>query len=866
MSEGQERLAASLADRYRIERELGAGGMATVYLAHDIKHDRQVAVKVLRPELAAVIGADRFLAEIKTTANLQHPHILALFDSGTVDGTVFYVMPFIEGESLRDRISREKQLPIEDALRIAHEVADALQYAHQHGVIHRDIKPENILLHGGHALVADFGIALAASKTGGGRMTETGMSLGTPHYMSPEQAMGERDLDARSDIYALGCVTYEMLTGEPPFSGTTAQAIVARVLTEPPRPMAVQRRTVPPHVEAAVLKALEKLPADRFSSAAEFDRALTTIGSGTVAVARPRTRLDWRVALAAGVLLGAAAFWMLSRGSHGSMGAVAGRPNQLTFNGRSWHPAISPDGDFVAFVDANCRHMNIDPCQNTLMVQETGSGRAVPVLSGAMTLSSPRWSHDGAALVVAGQLDSVRSGLFVVPRLGGSPRSIGGDGAFDTHPMGDTVVSVQTRMGRNAEALFISLASGTVVDSVALPFRDAFDISWSPNGRFLAVSMTDRRMMIVGRDGKQTGVLAFPGRKMLRWNVRGDAVLEFRSAPVKEDDLVRIPVNSNGKVTGPEEVVMPRVPTLYAGQFDVARRTGRMILATGDAVGDVWSVDLTPGKLTATQRTRGTTWYSVPTISPDGSAIYYFRGDALGDNVYALSVKDGTEEALTTQRRPGSDAVHASADGRRLAYGHAGEQRRFIEVMQFPARTVSKHDVPTWTSSVWPIGEKGLLDASADLGQLMVADSLAGAWRALPLPDSLTIVSYGPSPDEKRVAFFATTPDGTTLFGTIPLAGGAAHLLNRFKREPGAPTLTWDRDGTIYMARWLAADESPSLWTIAEATGAASRVATLPTHCDPGSVFVSGTHHMLVCTVNDYRSDVWIFDGVGGKP
>ena len=263
-----------LAGRYRIERELGAGGMATVYLAHDLKHERKVALKVLRPELAAVIGAQRFLAEIKTTANLQHAHILSLFDSGEVDGTVFYVMPFVEGESLRDRLERERQLPVADAVRLTREVADALAYAHTRGVIHRDIKPENILLQGGHALVADFGIALAASKTGANRLTETGMSLGTPAYMSPEQAMGERTLDARTDIYALGCVLYEMLVGEPPFTGPTAQAIVARVMTEEPRSITAQRRTVPQHVATAVEIALSKLPADRFATAAEFSSAL----------------------------------------------------------------------------------------------------------------------------------------------------------------------------------------------------------------------------------------------------------------------------------------------------------------------------------------------------------------------------------------------------------------------------------------------------------------------------------------------------------------------------------------------------------------------------------------------------------------
>jgi eukaryotic-like serine/threonine-protein kinase len=274
MPELLSRLQSALADRYRLDREIGAGGMATVYLAQDLRHSRAVALKVLRPELAAVIGAERFLAEIKLTANLQHPHILPLFDSGEADSYLFYVMPFVQGETLRDRLNREKQLPVADALRIAGEVASALDYAHRHGVVHRDIKPENILIHDGQALVADFGIALAASKASGSRMTETGMSLGTPHYMSPEQAMGEREITARSDVYALGAVLYEMLTGEPPFTGTTAQAVVARVLTESPRPLATQRHTIPRHVEAAVLTALEKLPADRFATAAEFAEAL----------------------------------------------------------------------------------------------------------------------------------------------------------------------------------------------------------------------------------------------------------------------------------------------------------------------------------------------------------------------------------------------------------------------------------------------------------------------------------------------------------------------------------------------------------------------------------------------------------------
>ena len=274
MTDPPIRLAAALADRYRIERELGQGGMATVFLAQDLKHDRKVALKVLKPELAAVLGAERFVVEIKTTAALQHPHILPLFDSGTADGFLFYVMPFIDGETLRDKLNRETQLGVDEAVRIANDVAGALDYAHRHGVIHRDIKPENILLHDGRPMVADFGIALAVSAAAGGRMTETGLSLGTPHYMSPEQATAEKEITARSDIYSLGSVLYEMLTGNPPHVGASAQQIIMKIITDTPRPLTELRRSVPPNVAAATSKALEKLAADRFTSAKAFAEAL----------------------------------------------------------------------------------------------------------------------------------------------------------------------------------------------------------------------------------------------------------------------------------------------------------------------------------------------------------------------------------------------------------------------------------------------------------------------------------------------------------------------------------------------------------------------------------------------------------------
>src|SRR5713101_8009531 len=300
------RLTTALAGRYAIERELGAGGMATVYLARDLKHDRDVALKVLRPELAAVLGAERFLQEIHISARLDHPHILTLIDSGECNGFLWYVLPYVRGESLREKLTREKQLSLEEAVRIATQVASALDYAHRHGVVHRDIKPDNILLHEGEAVVADFGIALAVREAGGPRLTESGLSLGTPQYMSPEQATGGRELDARSDVYSLAAVVYEMLTGEPPHTGPTVQAVIAKLLTERPTRIRTVRDTVPEGIDTAVAKALAKVPADRFGGAAEFATALAVPGAGPGA-GWPRRRMVVAASLAGAVALAALA-------------------------------------------------------------------------------------------------------------------------------------------------------------------------------------------------------------------------------------------------------------------------------------------------------------------------------------------------------------------------------------------------------------------------------------------------------------------------------------------------------------------------------------------------------------------------------
>ena len=422
-----DRLATALARRYRLDRELGQGGMATVYLAHDLKHERDVAIKVLHPDLGAALGGERFLTEIRTTARLQHPHILPLLDSGEADGLLYYVMPLVTGETLRARLERERQLPIADAVRIAREVASALDYAHRQGVIHRDIKPENILLHDGSALVADFGIALAVQTAGGARMTQTGLSLGTPQYMSPEQAMGERSIDARSDIYALGAVTYEMLVGDAPFTGSSVQAIVARVLTEKPQPMLTVRDTIPRAVERAVLTALAKLPADRFATAGEFALALTDRddvpgGTGMSALAPAAGAPDarrWRAAtfITAGVLAVtgalAAAGW-LRRPSPGPVATFAiDVPEYATITGSL---AVAPDGSRLIYASNDAG----------LLMREL-SALTPKAFAGTGELWSAVFSPDGQSTAL---VTGFPGALKVVPIGGGNPRVLVPDSTY----------------------------------------------------------------------------------------------------------------------------------------------------------------------------------------------------------------------------------------------------------------------------------------------------------------------------------------------------------------------------------------------------------------------------------------------------
>jgi serine/threonine-protein kinase len=418
-----ERLNAALTGRYHVERELGEGGMAKVYLATDLRHNRNVAVKVLKPELAAVVGAERFLAEIQTTANLQHPHILPLYDSGEAGGFLFYVMPYVEGETLRDRLDREKQLPVDEAVRVAVAVAQALDYAHKHGVVHRDIKPANILMQAGQPVVGDFGIALAVGAASGARLTETGLSVGTPYYMSPEQATGDQVVGPPSDIYALGAVLYELLTGDPPYMGSTAQAVLGKILQGGPVSATAIRRSIPPNVDAAIRKALEKLPADRFTEAVGFAKALQDPtfrhSEDATSAGAARSGRAWQVAaVAAGglaILFAAAALQARSRPAPAASIQRFAEPflegEEPAFLGTAGFD-LSPDGTMLVY-----RHNPGDG--QILMVRRWDELSATPVRE-TQGASNPAVSFDGLEIAFQ-QANEIK----VLALAGGPVRSLG---------------------------------------------------------------------------------------------------------------------------------------------------------------------------------------------------------------------------------------------------------------------------------------------------------------------------------------------------------------------------------------------------------------------------------------------------------
>jgi eukaryotic-like serine/threonine-protein kinase len=793
-----ERLRAGLADRYHIERELGAGGMATVYLARDLRHERQVAIKVVRPELAAVIGAERFVREIKTIAHLQHPHILGLIDSGEIDGTAYYVMPYVEGESLRARLQREKQLPLADAVRLVTEVAAALDYAHRHGVIHRDIKPENILLHDGSALVADFGIALAASSAGT-RMTETGMSLGTPQYMSPEQAMGEREITAASDIYALGCVTYEMLSGDPPFGGSTAQAIVAKVLTERPRSLIVQRHTIPPNVEQAVLTALEKLPADRFATAGEFAAALTDqrYTASTAVAAAPvtaRARLRDPVVIGLGALavasLGLAATLVATRRPAAVVPPIrfilATTDSTKPLGNSPWPAAISPDGGTVVYTVARG---NQAPSLYALRTSDL-TPRPIPGTAGAY---QPYFSPDGQWL--AFEMSSKERKV----RLDGSaPVSItdagGANGATWT-PGNEIILGSQSSFTGLSR---VSAAGGT---AVALTHADTSrgerNHLWpvaTPGGRAVVFtiwlgSLATAQLAIASlKDGAVTrlgvqGVrpLAVVDGMLVYLKADGSVMAvgldvggrRVRGSPIPVHDPVAVVAGLNGN------------SEIYVSQG------GAMVTSLGGSRGRL-------GWVTRDGRTRMITptaaEYGGARLSPDERRIAVLLSLDRQSDIWIYDIGPGTMSRLTTINT--ATSVDWSPDGSRVLYTAAAQNGTdaLLQVASggVPAQRLVEVPYAMVDATMAPNGKSLLLSVSPqNFWQLDRANLDSGGAVHTYLAPAASVHAPQFSPDGKWVAlvtdesgrdevYVRSFPDPSSKM-QVSVAGG---------EQP-----TWSRDG-----------------------------------------------------------------------
>jgi serine/threonine-protein kinase len=806
MADVLDRLKTALADRYRIERELGSGGMATVYLAEDLKHRRQVALKLLRPELGAVLGGERFLREIHVAAGLNHPHILALHDSGEVDGLLYYVMPYVAGESLRQRLERQTQLSIEEAIEVARQVAAALDYAHRQGVIHRDIKPENILLQEGEAVVADFGIARALRVAGGERLTETGLSLGTPAYMSPEQASGNQDLDSRSDVYSLACVMYEMLAGDPPFTGPTAPAIIARQMVDPVPSLRTVRPTVPEELERAIEQALAKVPADRYDTAGAFVEAAGAAAQIQVMPTRerriPHRRAwprGWRVgvpvALAGAATITAGVLLLLSD-------RLGGGPPQFTVSNIrqvtrapevEWDPAISPDGREVAYAAGLGLDMHI-------FVRDLSGGRSLPLTADRPGRQvHPRWTPDGRSIAFFELGAGLEAGAHRIPRFGGAARAIAPERVWATH--GDRVVyirgdSLVVRSVEGGEETFIASVQPGYTHSAA----------WSPDGTKLAYVQGNSSWINVEGLGNVAAssvwLVGVDGGEPVK--VTDDAKLNVSPAWIPDGRHLLFISNRDG----------PR--DIYAVRVDASRRNwGRPVRVTtglsphsisvsadGSKVAyshftirqNIWEIAIPEtGSVSLSDArpvTEGNQIVENHGLSRDGRWLAFDSNLDGNQDIYVMPVEGGEPRQVTSD--PGDD-MHPdfSPDGSEIVFYSTRHGYRDVFLISADGRSeVRLTDGPgeDYHPSFSPDGLRIAFyreSAAHDGVYVMSRDSLGGEWTAPELlTRNATCQPYARwSPDGSRIACI---PVLTQQVWTISLQGEERLLF-----DGGATGLSW---------------------------------------------------------------------------
>ncbi|MBL0173027.1 MAG: serine/threonine-protein kinase [Gemmatimonadaceae bacterium] len=866
MSETSQLLAEILTDRYRIERQIGQGGMATVYLAEDLKHERQVALKVLRPELGAVLGTERFLAEVKITARLDHPHILTLIDSGSAGGLLYYVLPFVRGESLRDLLDREQQLSLEQALAITKHIASALDYAHRKGVVHRDIKPENILLQEGEAMLADFGIALAVQESGGSRLTETGLSLGTPYYMSPEQATGERALDARSDLYSLASVLYEMLVGEPPITGKTTQAVIAKLLTESPMHVRTVRNTVPEHIDAAIAKALSKVPADRFTSVADFSRALeaapvaapNAVGN---AAAMPSARSRSRPALIAASLAGIAVIgtvgWMAANGkfTREDTSAALRDRTQLTFTGKISAPTLSADGKQLAYFTRECTGAD---CRYALDVQDVGSTTTRRVTEGATAAYALEWSPDRRNLMVNGTIGG-KYGTFIASALGGAPRFLT-PGAATFYAGGDSLLLGPAGASETNFYVRVAGLDGTVRDSVRVPGPGGLLsslVSIPGTTRFVALVIQQAHGLwqVLERDGTVTD-------KLLNSCTCGaaasrDALWMTRAGPTAAEAVVRVALDpSNGKFSAHQD-------TIYSGRFtnlSVTADGTQMAVDDGSYTFSVIAgnlADLMAGKVPAGAPLMQASNRVSAFVSPDGERLLMRR---------SVPTPNGADE-LRYSIAPfaGGAETPLNLAGQVVGAQWYDSVTVLVRSLNSTGSHLARVDIRTGSAS-------GAIDVPDSV--LTSVTALPNGWAWIPTARDRVIVDergkrheiakpawfdnflqVDASPDGSRLAVvgWGLSTGDTVRVDVVPTAGGEMTAWSRSFAETA--TANWLADGSLAFTVWSGTDAADIRQLTGpgqeKRIGAVAHVATQMT--------LSSNLKRATIMWRDYRGDAWMY-------
>jgi Protein kinase domain len=862
-----DRLRAALEGHYSIEREIGAGGMATVYLARDLKHDREVALKVLRADLSAVIGSERFLAEVRITAKLDHPHILTLIDSGSADGILYYVLPFVRGESLRAKLEREKQLGQEEALSIITQVASALDYAHAKGVVHRDIKPENILLHEGEAVLTDFGIALAVREAGGNRLTETGLSLGTPQYMSPEQATGDRALDRRSDIYSLGAVFYEMLAGEPPITGATAQAVVAKLLTERPVKLRVLRPAISPAIEHATDKALAKVPADRFSSAGEFVRALSAPAPQHAPAKRDGSGKWVAIAITAVAVI-AAGFWLTRlKSAVERQTTVSLRDRtQLTSTGRVSLPAISGDGKTIAYMVTDC---DTHGCRYGIEIQDLAGGAARRLLDGATSLYMLELSPDRRNVLMYGTVNHVY-GSWLVPTLSGPPHFLSPARATFWSG-GDSLLIIRESAPAQTFWILVSGLDGVPTDSIRVegPGDKINAVTAVPNSQRIFYSLwksKDVDWISSDRAGKRYSSRTFSNGVLGSGEASADALWFAIVSPGGRGwSILRVPFDAaSGKLAEAGD-------TVYSGSltgFGVTADGGTFLVDEGTREYAGWALpldDALKGRFSDDKRVFRGTSPLVYNVSPDGNALTLSRDWGAQNRPggqWVLTPFGGGPETPV----PGRHVNVWFVDSTMLALQDTAAEGTQFSLLDF--RTRQKSALLTLTARPFQHSGPDFLLAGK-------ATRAPGAWvwisaggRKINIqrdgtsrPREFQVPSWyaqafdvAASPDGRSLAFVGwNAPNEDSMaVGLLSLPEGRFTQIWTTFSENGA--VQWLGDGSVLVHEWDT-PESVTYFRL-RIGGPAERLGSLPRPI--ASSMLSRDLRKIFVLTRDYHGDAWI--------